>query len=156
MDDSHLLPAPDANTGENTGPEVIPPRRPGIENLRKPWEKGQSGNPRGRPKSKPLTDALRRIGGKKVTQETLDALIRQAPNIQKVLGKRPTYFDLLAYSMIQQGIRGQAGSGARIFERIEGRVVREIQETGEDDRLDELMEVLTMAPAAPGETNDDE
>jgi hypothetical protein len=55
------------NSGENSG------KRPGRpENLR-PWKPGQSGNPGGRPKRKPLTDKLLEV---LEDPKELEALVR--------------------------------------------------------------------------------
>src|SRR5690242_3278625 len=54
--------------GIMTGPEHDRPRRPGASPRSgtpppagSPWKKGESGNPKGRPKSASVTEALRRL-----------------------------------------------------------------------------------------------
>jgi hypothetical protein len=131
--------------------EVIPPARSMPVGV--PFVKGRSGNPSGRPKSKLLTNATTKILGRKVPADTLASMVAKAPDILKVCGKRPTFADILAYSNVQQAIRGNASLVSQIYNRVEGRVPKEIT-AGDAGQLDMLMEVLAMAPAQPGEVNE--
>ena len=139
---------PGENTEAITG-EIVP-RHP---NLRPPWKKGQTGNRGGRPKSKPLAEALRKQLGKKVPPDMLAKLTASGASVLQVIGKRPTYADLLAWALIQQGLKGNIAAIARIFDRTEGKIPREVLDA-DDGMLDQLMDVLAMAPAAPGEVNE--
>jgi hypothetical protein len=56
---------PPQNTGDNTG----------ASNLAEPWKPGQSGNPGGRPKTKFITDALKKAVN---PEELVEGLIRLA------------------------------------------------------------------------------
>ena len=151
MEDDDQIPAPAENTEAITG-EVIPPKYP---NLRPPWRKGESGNRGGRPSTRMLTDALSKQLTKRIVPETLKELQTRSPSITKVLGKAPRSVDLLAWSIIQQGIKGNGMAVSKIFDRIEGRLPRD---TGglmpDDDKLDELLDALMTPPAAPGEVNE--
>lgn len=154
--DDEQIPAPatppGGNTEESTG-EVISPARGNANNLRPPWAKGRSGNPRGRPKTKPLTDALRKQLGKRVMADDLEKIQKAVPRLLDVLGKRPTYADLLAWRMLQQSMSGNMHAARVVLDRIEGRVPKDVIN---DDigQLDELIAVLMLPPAEPGELND--
>lgn len=160
MSDEPLDSAPERDLGGNTErntaePEVIPPPNSRLANLRPAWQKGQSGNRNGRPKSKPLTKALTRQLSKKVPPDMLAKISLQSPQIHMVIGKKPTYADIVAWSWIQQAVKGNGAALRNMLDRIEGRIPKEMADVA-DDRLDELMEALSIAPAPPGETNDDE
>jgi hypothetical protein len=137
------------NSGTFTEPEVIVPQHPNL----RPWRKGQTGNPKGRPKTKPLSDALKRQLAKKVPVDTLATIVLKAPGIAAVIGRRPTYADLLAFSLIQQGIQGNIAAAGRIFDRVEGKIPKEIM-AGDDGKLDEILEALAAGPMPVGSVNE--
>jgi hypothetical protein len=97
---------PTANTGKNRGR---------VENLR-PWKKGESGNPLGRPKKTLITDALRaRLG----EVDPSDPLGR-------------TNAEIIADRMIaraKQRERGQQDA-AEIADRTEGKPTQKVNLTG--------------------------
>jgi hypothetical protein len=156
-DDDSLEPgAFDENTEENTGavpvePEVIPPGRARSRaNLRPPFKKGQSGNPGGRPKRGPLTDALALIADKKTPEELLSKI---PPSVAKVLGKKPTLAQVLMFRLMYMAIAGDVGATRLIFERLEGKVPADVQQS-DTSKLDDLMRVLQAGGVAPGEVNE--
>lgn len=67
-----------ADSSANT--RVITKRRGNPQNLRPhpPWKPGESGNPSGRPKSKPITDAYNRALSRKECDLIAKAMLRQA------------------------------------------------------------------------------
>ena len=73
------------------------------ENL-KPWPKGVSGNPGGRPKTKPLTEELERL------------LEQEAPN-----GKGETWAARIAEALVKKAAKGDVRAIAELANRLEGR-----------------------------------
>lgn len=131
--------------------QVIPPEHPNPRYRHlKPWKKGQSGNPSGKPKRGPLTDALALIADKKTPEELLAKI---PPGVAKVLGKKPTLAQILMFRLMYAAIAGDVGATRLIFERLEGKVPAEIH-TADTGQLDALMEVLSLGGTPPGELND--
>ncbi|MGI8642291.1 MAG: DUF5681 domain-containing protein [Pyrinomonadaceae bacterium] len=79
-----------------------------LANLR-PFQKGQSGNPNGRPKSAMLSDALRR--------KMLDAM----PDASE-----KTVADGIADALIKQALNGEVSAIKEVFDRTEGKVSQRI------------------------------
>lgn len=69
-----------------------------LRNLRPPWKPGESGNPSGRPKSKPLTDAC-----------------------LKRLSDHPKDLDAVARALITQAKRGSVKAFSELADRLEGK-----------------------------------
>lgn len=92
--------APSGNTGRNTA---------GL----RPWKPGQSGNPSGRPKRKPLTDAYAAILTKRIPAAVAHKL--------QLLG-RPTYAQVIAMSLAQEAIKGKVQAASELADRVEGRI----------------------------------
>lgn len=78
----------------------------------KPFQKGQSGNPGGRPKTKPLTDSLRK------------ELAKKAPGTQLRQG------ELAVWKLVQMGLAGDMAALKEIFNRIEGTPVQATEVSG--------------------------
>jgi len=77
------------------------------------WKPGQSGNPGGRPKKKPLTDAYAHV------------LVRRVPaEIVRKLGLRgkPTYAEVIAMSLAREAIKGKVNAASEMADRVEGRI----------------------------------
>ena len=79
----------------------------------KPWKPGQSGNPGGRPKKKPLTEAYGRILKRRVPADVLRKL---------GLKGHPTYAEVIALSLAREGIKGKVQAAAELADRVEGRI----------------------------------
>lgn len=88
-----------ANTTESS--EAKKQKR--LANL-KPWKPGQSGNPSGRPKRNPISDALREI------MEEID------PRTKKLIARR------LADALVKKALAGDVKAAALIGDRVEGKV----------------------------------
>jgi hypothetical protein len=109
-----------------------PPERPAYQRGLKPWKKGQSGNPDGRPKSKILSDAYKRL------------LEEPFPNDPQ--GR--TYAELIALGQAREAIKGKTPAAAEIADRTEGRARQAIELSGPDggaipfgiDQLDAYMQ----------------
>lgn len=96
-----------------------------IQNL-KPWKPGQSGNPGGRPKSKPLTDELLRF------------LEQEAPK-----GKGQTWASLIAEALVKKARRGDVRAITELANRIEGKPRQAVELSG--NGLDGLAERIAAA-----------
>ncbi len=83
-------------------------KRGRIQNL-KPWPKGVSGNPGGRPKTKPLTDVLEWL------------LDQEAPG-----ARGRTYAEVIAEALIKQARKGDVRAIAELANRIEGKPLQPV------------------------------
>lgn len=77
------------------------------------FKPGISGNPSGRPKTKPIADAYRRI------------LLSGAMDLK--LGRKDPNLEKFAKSMIKQAIKGNVKAAAEITNRIEGPVGQHLE-----------------------------
>ena len=93
-----------------------------IENL-KPWAKGVSGNPNGRPKSKPITEAY-----KAVIAERLPEHLRKIKlgKHELELPEGSTFADLIAIGQCASAIKGNTAAAEEIANRLEGKVAVEL------------------------------
>src|SRR5262249_36020948 len=79
-----------------------------TQNL-KPWKPGQSGNPRGRPKKKPITEELERL------------LTEQAPN-----GGGRSWAALIAEALLRKASTGDVRAIAELTNRVEGKPLQSL------------------------------
>ena len=82
------------------------------------WKPGESGNPGGRPKKKPLTEAY-------------EALMKQ-PIPGDSQGR--TFAEAIAFSMATEAIKGKSkvSAASEIADRVEGRVLQQTEISGPD------------------------
>jgi len=88
----------------------------------KPWPKGVSGNPGGRPKKKPLTEEIERL------------LEQEAPK-----GKGRTWAAVIAQALLTKACKGDVRAIAELANRVEGKPFQSVKvdvETGR--RLTEM------------------
>jgi len=90
-------------------------RNPDTSGL-KPFKPGQSGNPGGRPKKLPITDALR------------DLLEKPVP--AKIDARKLTANHVLALQLIAQGAKGDLKAIAEIADRCEGKPMQRHEISG--------------------------
>jgi len=96
-------------------------QRGNSKNL-KPFKKGQSGNPHGRPrKDRSITQALRELG-----TQIADITVGGKKNTTK------TFDELVALGMHLKAIKGDASMAREIIDRLEGKVPQAIEATGKD------------------------
>jgi hypothetical protein len=94
-----------------------------IANL-KPWPKGVSGNPGGRPKKKPITDELERLLAEEAS--TRDG---------------QTWATVIAEALLQQASRGDVRAISELANRVEGKSVQAIDlNTGGGEGIAERLE----------------
>ena len=76
----------------------------------KPWVKGVSGNPGGRPKTKPLTEELQRL------------LEQEAPN-----SKGRTWATAIALALVKRASKGDVRAISELGNRVEGRPAQAVE-----------------------------
>jgi hypothetical protein len=84
-----------------------------IANL-KPWPKGVSGNPGGRPRTKPITEELERL------------LQEEAPN-----DNGQTWAAVIAEALLHQARKGDVRAISELANRIEGKPLQALDVSGE-------------------------
>ena len=105
-----------------------------LDNLR-PFKPGQSGNPSGRPRRKPLAEEYERLLGMRMP----DQLCAKVG-----LPKGASYARGLAKALVDRAIKGDTAAAREITDRIEGKAVARLEHTGAEgtpvelDDLDEL------------------
>ncbi len=80
-----------------------------VDNL-KPWKPGESGNPGGRSRTKPLTEELQRL---------LDS---EAPN-----AKGQTWVAVIAEALVKKARKGDVRAIAELANRIEGKARQSVE-----------------------------
>ena len=94
----------------------------------KPWPKGVSGNPGGRPKKKAITEELDRL------------LEEESPN-----GDGKTWAVIIAEALLKQAAKGDVRAITELANRIEGKPVQPI--AAEAGGLEGLAEIIAEARA---------
>jgi hypothetical protein len=122
------MPQPAENSGITEGGRVRGRFQKGQTGIGRPFQKGQSGNPGGRPKSKPFRDAL-------------EAVLKAAGPEE----------DLLA---IARALRGQALAGnvqgiREVADRLDGKVPRAIAGIDEHENLTPLAAIINVGRTQP-------
>jgi hypothetical protein len=105
------------------------------------WKKGESGNPGGRPKTKPLTEALECLMAETYPVETLPRSLRVCLGLKA--GKHYTWAEIAARYLILGLRTGKGGIAAcfkEVAERLEGKVALPVEVASPRDGLDELNE----------------
>lgn len=80
----------------------------------RPFQPGQSGNPGGRPKKSPVTDALRE-------------LVERSAVPRK---KAPTIAGRLAQELLRQALKGKMAPIVEVIDRIEGKARQRVEASG--------------------------
>src|SRR5271157_809947 len=83
-----------------------------LKNLCPPWQPGESGNPGGRPKKKPISEAYERL----VLEEA--AKVAGLPRWARAKSlKGLTYADLVAHAMLREAIKGKVPAASEVADR---------------------------------------
>ncbi len=106
------MPDSEQDEPENTLGNKLPP---GM--AEKMWKPGQSGNPGGRPKRKPLTDAYAAL---------LDKPIPPDMARQLKLDESTTYAQVIAMSLVREAVKGKVQAAAEVADRVEGKITQPI------------------------------
>jgi hypothetical protein len=88
------------------------------------FKPGVSGNPGGRPKMKPLTDAYRALLTAPVPDD-LRKVRRRGKEI--LLPEGSTYADWIAYGQVWAAAEGNTAAAAEITDRLEGKVPKPVE-----------------------------
>lgn len=111
------------------------PREIGNANL-KPWKPGQSGNPSGRPKRQPISDAYRKIADKPFHEKTKARKQRNA-----------TFAEHAAHQQFLRAIDGDTRAITEIREAIEGKATQRIELAPDLETVESLsIEVIFKRP----------
>lgn len=101
------------------------------------FQPGVSGNPGGRPKRKPLTEAYQALMNQ-VCPEDKDGR---------------TYAQLIARALMKEAIKGKVQAAAELADRVEGRVNQSLDLNVQTDKLGEFLNAFSAGPVPAGETN---
>jgi len=104
---------PTQNSGKNSGRP-----RGRVENL-KPWPKGVSGNPGGRPRKQPITEAYLEVAGRTVPGDS----------------RGRTYAQAAAERQFRAALKGSTSAIREIADRLEGKPQQRIEVTNVEDFL---------------------
>ena len=89
----------------------------------KPFKPGQSGNPGGRPKKRPISERYEALA---------EELLPDDLRLMMKLGKGATWGDALAISQYRGALKGKSDAAREIREGIEGRATQRLELTGQD------------------------
>jgi hypothetical protein len=78
---------------------------------------GQSGNPLGKPKRKPLSDAYSALLGQTVPPE----MARQLR-----ISEASTYAEVVAMALLKEAVKGKVNAAAELADRVEGKITQPI------------------------------
>lgn len=107
----------------------------------KGFKPGQSGNPKGRPQRKPLTDAY-------IAILSLDVPGNMIPKDFKFMGIK-TFADLIAVRMVLEGSKGKVNAVAEMADRVEGKALQSVALSGGDPLTELLAEFRKEHEALP-------
>jgi hypothetical protein len=100
-----------------------------TENL-KPWPKGVSGNPGGRPKKKPITEAYEAA----ITRSLPERLRKVKLDRNEIeLPEGATFADLIALGQCRAAAKGITAAAEAIADRLEGKVSQQVDMSGTVD-----------------------
>jgi hypothetical protein len=111
-----------------------------IENLRPPWKPGESGNPRGRPRRRPLSDRYAAFAEMPLSEKRCSEL-GFAPGAK--------YGDAVAKTLYDSAINGRSSAAREIREGIEGRAAERLESAA--PKIMNLHVVYDKAPAKRSE-----
>lgn len=95
------------------------------QNLKEPWKKGQSGNPKGRPKGAiSISSLLKKVLDRKITVKEIE-LTGEKDCKKKVQ-------ELIAMKLASEALNGNVQAAKEIFDRIEGKSVQGMKISGAD------------------------
>lgn len=126
------------NTVENTeqAPEPIIPHK--ATGLRPPWQPGESGNPNGRPRKRPLSegydDLLRQEIPEVMLRQLNTMLVNNRPVTVNVLKKGATWADAIAYGQAKKAAQGDATCAKEMREGVEGKATQRVELISPEDK----------------------
>jgi hypothetical protein len=116
--------------------------KPAPQNLNPPWKPGQSGNPGGRPKKRPITEAYEQFTNETLPEDMCEKL---------GLKKGSTYAQGIGRVQVLKALKGDPRAIAEIADRIEGKSTQPVELAGDPDAplAAKLVLVDAGAPEAP-------
>ena len=118
-------------------------KSPGIakrmRNLKPPWPKGVSGNPKGPLPKKRMQQALEKLADSVYPVEVLPEGMRRRLDIR--LGRKYTWADVAARYLFLGLMTGKGGIAAcfrEMADRLDGRVVLQLEHSGEQSQVNIL------------------
>jgi hypothetical protein len=111
------------------------------ENLRPPWKPGQSGNPSGRPRKRPISDRYAAFAEMPLSEKQC-----------RELGFAPgtTYGDAVTKNLYDSAINGKCAAAREIREGIEGRAAERREATAP-----EIINLHVVCDKAPTKRRED-
>ena len=100
-------------------------------NLKPPWKKGQSGNPKGRPRKKHITDELLLLLKQKIT-------LKNPLNKQD---EEKTIKEHLSTIILAKGLSGDMRAIRELLDRVEGKPEQEVTNINIDTNIDTMTEI---------------
>jgi hypothetical protein len=100
-----------------------------------PWVKGQSGNPSGRPKRLPISDALR---------DLLDRRLNDDETAAKPRKRRMTVAEKMADQLARRALHGDVEALREIANRVEGKPTQRIEVAPDIEGLKEIKVEVTF------------
>ncbi len=115
----------------------------GTANL-KPWKPGQSGNPNGRPRKRPLSEAYDDWLRQPVSTDQIIKLREQGVR----LPEDTTNADMVALSQGREAMSGNTNAAREMREAVEGKATQRFELSHTNDRAPEFL--VVYANAVPG------
>lgn len=105
-----------------------------IPNLSHLWKKGQSGNPKGRPKGRVMTATL-----KELVENKVDLMLHPITGEKNV---RLTMREIIILQLIKKSIKGDMEAIKTVLERIDGKVPLPMDHSGVTIQLATVLEYI--------------
>lgn len=103
------------------------------DNLRPPWEKGQSGNPKGRPKGA--------ISSKTILNKFLSLVEKGVKNPVTGEFEDMTVAEVMNLSIIAKARKGNLSAYREVLDRLEGKPQQNIDHTTGGEKIDNKFEI---------------
>jgi Family of unknown function (DUF5681) len=87
------------------------------------WKPGQSGNPTGRPRKTPVSDAYAKHVGKRLPDEI---------RLRLRLPKGATWADAMALGQLRSAVKGKTDAAREIADRVDGKAMQLVELSGPD------------------------
>lgn len=97
------------------------------------FKPGESGNPGGRPKKRPVTEYLLEQLESAIPQSMLDAM-KDGPRavFLEIYGPNPTFGQMIAFKLVQMCAKGDVFAMRELMDRVEGKVTQKMNVAGEE------------------------
>jgi hypothetical protein len=117
------------NTVENTDSAPMVQTNPKTRGLKEPWKPGESGNPNGRPRKRPMSEAYDDYLREPVPPAQLAAM--KAKGVPVKAGM--TNADIIALAMGKAAVEGNTLAAKEMREAVEGKSTQRIELTSPTD-----------------------